>query len=142
MAIPAVRQAIQDKLEQRLTKYNATREAITERLFDLIDDVGEMPEDKRGKISQGRFIREVLDSIAKVSGLQHVHHHHEHQQAPIQINLNGIKKPPMPGNEIPDAVLVPDESASPQLAISFPPDDPVKYDLSDLDDISQEEDPQ
>lgn len=134
-----IKTAIADKLEQGITKYNTSREAMVERLFGLLDDVANLPESKQ-RVSHLKFVLDVYAQIAKISGLQHVHHHHDHQRS-ISINLQGVDVHGVPIQDIPTRIVndtpAPEQDAA-QLAISFPPADPVRYSMDELLDPDNE----
>lgn len=134
-----IKAAISDKLEKVVEKSAITREKMVERINALIERADQLPDaDKR--ISTLKFQLACLNEMSKISGLHSVNVNVE-QKRNVEIHLIGIDEH---GNDIVDAVVV-DETKpalppadSNQLTIQFPSIDEVKYDLSDLDDISDE----
>ena len=130
-----VQAAIHDKQEIQLQNATVTREKMVARINALIDRVEQLPDSTNSL----KLNLACLNEMSKISGLHSVNVNVE-QKRNVEIHLIGIDQN---GNDIVDAVVVDETPALPpadsnQLTIQFPSADAVKYDLSDLDDISDE----
>ena len=127
-----IQQAISDKLLRQEEKYNTSRQAMTERLFSLIDKVALLPEGEQ-KLSHLKFILSVYNELNKIAG------HHQttvntNEQRSITVQLVGIDDAETINNRIEDATIIVEPiKIEPSSLV-----DPIPFSLDDLDEISDE----
>lgn len=124
-----IKHAIQDKLREREERYDTSRLAIVERLFRLLEKIEHLPSQQMARAIKLEL--EVLKEVSAISG-HHLMKHEHTDNRNITVQLIGIDEPPV------DVVA---EIPAPEL-VPLEPQEPVRYDLSDLDDISDEVDPE
>lgn len=124
---PAILAAIEDKIDLTMTQHSTTKDAMTERLFSLIEQVSQLEEGQQ-KLSHLRFILDVYAEVNKISGLHSMRHTHEEKRS-IEISFGGMDD---------------DDRSLPEAEILSLPEEhvpeTVPYDLSDIDHISSEDD--
>ncbi len=140
MKDPEVIEAISDKMDRHNAKHATTREAMIARIDALMERALALPDGDQ-KLSVLKFHLECTREMNRILGYHTTTHLHKTDNN-ISIELVGVDDQGV-------AIVVPEEQPKAieegdpsQLAISFPSFDPVSYDLSDLDDISEEVDPQ
>jgi hypothetical protein len=131
-----VKLAIGDLLDRQAEKHLLSREDMLRELYELISRANGLP-DAGQKLSTLKFSKDVLDSMAKVLGYNSsTVNQTGGQEITVQlVGMGGVAGAVNPTIPPVDIELTPEEPPV-QLELSFPPSDPIPFDLSDLDEIS------
>lgn len=121
---PEIRNAIAEKLDQQVVKYNTGRDAIVERLFKLFEKIDALPPEQAVKA-----IKLELDVLKEVSAISGHHIQRTVSDQSITIELVGVDHT---GAEVLPVIDVPNVPRLPD------PSDPLTFSLDEIDHLSDD----